>query len=91
MTDEPDMPRLSDRLVPRVVRGETVTVAGHLGHLNSVHCPRCNHFLFAYYDRDMLRHQAGVQKEMVDSHLNYCLECGQRLDLSEYKCLGDAE
>lgn len=64
------------RRKPRVVKGKILT--GGLGYLNECHCPRCGRLLFSHYDSDIGRGWA-ISKEW-----NYCLQCGQHLDLDDY-------
>jgi hypothetical protein len=71
----------NDRKEPKVKRSSKFpTLVGGLGFLNVAHCPTCNRFLFAFYDNEQKR---------IGQEWNYCLECGQHLDLDKYKNFGE--
>ena len=71
-----------ERRKPIVQKGETPTLVGNLGYLNSVICPNCGKHLTAYYDADLNR------TWYIADDWNYCGRCGQHLDLDEYKRFG---
>jgi len=67
----------NDRKEPKVKRSSKFpTLVGGLGFLNVAHCPTCNRFLFAFYDKCPTR---------ASEDFNYCIKCGQHLDLDKYK------
>jgi len=66
----------NDRKEPKVKRSSKYPTVGELGFLNVALCPTCNRFLFAFYDKCPIR---------VSEDFNYCIKCGQHLDLDKYK------
>ena len=78
--------RKDDRQPPKIVRpSKYPTLAGGLGFLNVAKCPRCGKRVIAYYDKDLEPNNGWRLSEDV----NYCVKCGQHLDLDKYKKLDE--
>lgn len=65
---------------PIILKTKRPTLAGNLGHLNAVFCPRCKHHIFSYYDKEFYE-----KTFKVWNGWNYCSKCGLLLDLDAWK------
>ena len=79
--------RKDDRVQPKVIRGKIPTLVGGLGYMNQVLCPRCRRRILSHYDKDLEPNNGW----RLDEDVNYCVKCGQHLDLDKYKKLDEIQ